>query len=136
MIKKTVIPFAVGAALYPLLELAWRRYTHWSMSLAGGVCFLGICLIESARSPKPAKCVYCAGMITAVELMFGLVFNADNSIWDYSAMPYNFKGQICLPFTFIWGFLSIPALKLAGVIKTSTQTKRVRPNILRRGWSR
>ena len=36
-----------------------------------------------------------------LNLMLGL------HIWDYSDMPFNFLGQICLPFTILWLFLSL-----------------------------
>lgn len=45
-----------------------------------------------------------AGIITGVELVFGLVFNRalGMGVWDYSRVPLNLWGQICLPFTLIW----------------------------------
>lgn len=46
-----------------------------------------------------------------------LVGVADNlilhwNVWDYTDMPLNLYGQICLPFTILWFFLCIPALWL------------------------
>lgn len=32
--------------------------------------------------------------------------------WDYSDMPYNIKGYICLKFSVIWGFVCVFALKI------------------------
>lgn len=45
-----------------------------------------------------------AGIITGVELVFGLIFNRalGMGVWDYSRVPLNLWGQICLPFTLIW----------------------------------
>lgn len=34
------------------------------------------------------------------------------NVWDYSNMPFNLLGQICLPFTVIWFFLSAVAVVL------------------------
>ena len=50
------------------------------------------------------KCLMGAGIITGVELVFGLVFNRalGMGVWDYSRVPLNLWGQICLPFTLIW----------------------------------
>ena len=50
------------------------------------------------------KCLIGAGIITGVELVFGLVFNQalGMGVWDYSRVPLNLWGQICLPFTLIW----------------------------------
>lgn len=46
--------------------------------------------------------LYCTAFATVMELIFGLTFNKDHSIWDYSNMFLNYKGQICLLFTLIW----------------------------------
>jgi uncharacterized membrane protein len=40
--------------------------------------------------------------ITTLELVAGLVWNREHKIWDYSKLPLNIKGQVCLPFTLIW----------------------------------
>ena len=40
--------------------------------------------------------------------MAGVVLNLelDLAIWDYSTMPFNIMGQICLPFSIAWYGLS------------------------------
>ena len=43
-----------------------------------------------------------AGLITLVELAVGLVFNRDHRVWDYRAVPLNFRGQICLRYSLLW----------------------------------
>ena len=44
MVKKGELlsVFSIGAAGYSLLEILWRGNTHWTMTLAGGICFVGI----------------------------------------------------------------------------------------------
>lgn len=44
MVKKEEIVsvFSIGAVGYSLLEILWRGNTHWTMTLAGGICFVGI----------------------------------------------------------------------------------------------
>ena len=39
--------------------------------------------------------------------------NQDLSIWNYSNMPLNIDGQICLPFTLIWCVISVIVVVLA-----------------------
>ena len=53
-------------------------------------------------------------MITAVELLTGIFFNLilNWKMWDYSLLPFNILGQICLPFSLIWIILSFPAIKI------------------------
>lgn len=53
-----------------------------------------------------------AVMITIVELLAGLIVNCNYAIWDYRSMPLNIMGQICLPYTFLWFFLSLLAIIL------------------------
>ena len=31
--------FLVGGVGYSLLEIGWRKRTHWTMAAAGGLCF-------------------------------------------------------------------------------------------------
>ena len=38
--KEASVIFVVGEIGYSLLEILWRGYTHWTMSLTGGLCFL------------------------------------------------------------------------------------------------
>ena len=33
-------------------------------------------------------------------------------VWDYSGMLLNYKGQICLPFSILWIFVSVAAVVL------------------------
>ena len=42
--------------------------------------------------------------VTAGCVVFGLIFNCalGMGVWDYSRVPLNLWGQICLPFTLIW----------------------------------
>ena len=59
------------------------------------------------------QCIICATAITVGELIVGLSLNGDYSIWDYRNVPFNYEGQICLPFYFLWMVLSaifIPVL--------------------------
>ena len=43
---------------------------------------------------------------TVIELIVGLTTNASLQYWDYSTMPFNFMGQICLLYALFFGILS------------------------------
>ncbi len=45
-----------------------------------------------------------AVVITLLEFIFGIIFNLllEMKVWDYSNVPMNIMGQICLPFSLIW----------------------------------
>ena len=38
--------FDVGGALYVLIELIWRGWSHWTMFILGGLCFVMLGLIN------------------------------------------------------------------------------------------
>lgn len=113
-ILKTISLFLMGGSGYVGMELLWRGRSHYSMFLAGGVCFLLLGQLQR-RFPRwhPLfKGVAGASVITAVELTAGLIFNRSYQVWDYRSMPLQFLGQICLPFTLLWIPISLFAMGL------------------------
>ncbi len=105
ILKNTGI-FLFGAIGYGLCEIIFRGYTHPSMLVAGGVCFCRICHTEKKyfSLSRYLRSFSSAVFITSIELIFGCVFNLilKQSVWDYSDLPFNFMGQICLRFFVIW----------------------------------
>ncbi len=94
--------FTLGGGLYTALELCWRGRSHWSMFLLGGGCFLALGRIGRLQLPRAVQPVVGAIVITAGELATGLLLNRSYRVWDYRQAPYNFLGQICLPFSLLW----------------------------------
>ena len=37
--KQNLIVYSIGAVGYGIIEVLFRGYTHWSMLIAGGLCF-------------------------------------------------------------------------------------------------
>ena len=64
--------------------------------------------------PFPLQMLIGCLIITGTELIAGIVLNMwlGLNIWDYSNMPLNLWGQICLPFSCLWFFLSGVAIVL------------------------
>ena len=106
--------FALGGGVYVGLELLWRRRSHVSMFAAGGICFLLLGKLENTkpRLPWPLRALMGSLIITSVELLAGLLVNRSYGVWDYRSMPFNFYGQICLPFTLLWIPVSLGAMQL------------------------
>ena len=94
--------FCTGGTAYMLLELIWRGWSHGSMFLAGGVCFLLLGRISHMQVAGIFKPLLGAVGITAVELIAGILINRDYGVWDYRQVPLSFLGQICLPFSLLW----------------------------------
>lgn len=104
--KKTLL-FYVGGAGYMTLEFLWRGRSHGSMFLLGGLCFTVLGKLRRLRLPLGLRAVSGAAAITGLELLTGLALNRDYRIWDYRAMPLNYRGQICLPYSLLWLPLSV-----------------------------
>ena len=119
-VKKYGLFFIIGAIGYAAVEIIWRGYTHLSMMIAGGCCFIMFSLVSSLLGGKSIllKALACAVGITAIELVFGLIFNVwlGMNVWDYSDMPFNLLGQICPSFTLLWVGIAIAFLPLAEVL--------------------
>lgn len=51
-----------------------------------------------------------AGVATAAEYAMSLFYEKvwRVSFWDYSSLPGNLQGRICLPFSLVWSLLSLP----------------------------
>lgn len=117
---KDLLLFCLGGVGYVGLELLWRGRSHGSMFLAGGSCFvlLGRLRGKLRRLAVPVRGMACSGIITAVELATGLLFNRDYRVWDYRELPLNFRGQVCLPFSLLWMPLGLGGMELYRVADT------------------
>ena len=113
---KSLIKYAVlfffGGLVYYLIEILWRGYSHWTMIILGGLCFVAVGLINNIlpwNMVIELQALIGAVLITSLEFIVGLIVNVNLGwdIWDYSNVPFNFLGQICLPFSLLWYMLSI-----------------------------
>ena len=116
-IEKYMILFAIGGMAYFLLEVLVRGYSHYSMFLCGGAWFLCGGLLNENMKIKMSfisQMVLSALIITALEFITGLIVNIwlKMDIWDYSQLPYNFMGQICLLYSIFWFLVSSVAIVL------------------------
>lgn len=118
-----IMAFLIGAAGYPLLELAYRRRTHYSMAIAGGLAMLLIRHAAKMKRSWPIRILACGAGITGIEYLCGVIWNRKHTVWDYSNQPLNVQGQICLRFTAIWCLLSSAVL-----FTFSLMDKRKRPD--------
>ena len=118
---KAILKHAVlalcGGCVYFLIEMAWRGHSHWTMAVLGGVCFVLIGDINEFipwNMPLILQGAIGSSIVTVLELVSGIILNLwlGLGIWDYSNMPFNFLGQICLPFSLLWVALSIVAVVL------------------------
>lgn len=116
LLNKYLVLFDAGGLVYILVELLWRGWSHWTMFLLGGACFVAIGLINEVipwAMPLWQQALIGAGIITLLEFCTGCLVNLwlGWGIWDYSRIPGNILGQICPQYVLLW----IP-VALAGIL--------------------
>lgn len=116
-----LILFGIGFYGYGLLEIIWRGYTHISMALTGGVilCILSATDTLTFKLRLLYRALIGGIIITAAELSVGMLVNVykDYAVWDYSMLPLNYKGQICLLYSVLWCLLCLPVIFVESKIK-------------------
>ena len=105
-----------GGLLYILIETIWRGYSHWTMFVLGGICFLALGMINEVlpcEMPLWQQMLLGACIITSMEFLTGCIVNLwlGWHVWDYSGMPGNILGQICPQYFLLW----LP-VSLAGIL--------------------
>lgn len=112
--KKWLGLFCIGAAGYSIIEILARGYTHWTMAVTGGVCLMLLWLVNTrcVHLGVIAKSLVGAGLITAIELVIGLVVNVwlGLAVWSYADEAYNILGQICPEYSLYWFLLCLAVL--------------------------
>jgi Predicted membrane protein len=114
-IFKYLVLGTVGGTAYTFIELLYRGYSHWTMYFVSAVSFILIGLINEYISWDMKLCKQMtigACIVTLMEFISGYIINIKLGwqVWDYSNLPFNIMGQICLPFSIIWFFVSFIAI--------------------------
>lgn len=115
---KSAVLFSIGGSIYILIEFLWRMImnkppTHWAMFIVGGLAFLIIGEInEHLDIPLLVQSFIGMVIIVLLEFISGCILNIwlGLHIWDYSNVPFNICGQICLPFSIAWFVLAMVAI--------------------------
>ena len=114
---KLLLLFLMGGMIYFAIEVAYKGDSHFSMFITGGAAFLLIGGINSyfdRNMPLVLQMLCSAVIITLLEFISGVIVNIwlRLNVWDYSSIPMNFMGQICVRFFAIWFFVSLAGIFL------------------------
>lgn len=97
----------IGGLIYIMVEIAFRGHSHWTMLIDGGICGYLVGELDDIMPWKMSfvvQCILGGIVITIVEFISGCIINIwlGWNVWDYSGLPFNLWGQICLGFTLLW----------------------------------
>lgn len=122
---KIWIMFSLGFCTYSIIEMVYRGYTYFSMGVLGGLSLLLIDGINNYISWNiPLLVQGCMGgmIVTLFELIVGVTeriikpLPSQQYMWDYSSIPLNWNGVICLPFSIVWVGISIIGIIVADIV--------------------
>lgn len=110
-LSKHFILFLIGGAVYVGIELLWRGYSHWTMFILGGLCFICCGLLNEVipwEMVLSKQMLIGAIIVTLLEFLTGMIVNVKLgwNVWDYSNLPLNIYGQICPVFFIAWYYVS------------------------------
>lgn len=111
----------IGGSIYCILELMWRSWTHWTMFILGGICFIALGLINEVITwdmPLTIQMLIGCIIITTLEFITGCIVNLwlGWNVWNYTWEP-NLLGQISLYSSIGWYFISLIGIILDDYIR-------------------
>lgn len=124
MMKKVseyAVLWAIGGCLYYTFEFIFRGFSHWTMFVLGGICFL-FCAVQGIvtnwEDALWIQLLRCMLFSISSEFITGIVVNKwlGWNVWDYSNQPYQLWGQICLPFAIIFMGLCMISILVSGYL--------------------
>ena len=121
IILKNTILFLIGFCVYITIEVLYRGFSYPLMGLCAGIAIVILDKINDLISWNVDvlwQCLFGALLITLMELIIGKMFLAGYLpvMWDYSSVPLNYQGIVCVPFSVVWMALSFVAIIVADAI--------------------
>ena len=119
---KHFVLFLIGGFLYYTIEILWRGYSHWSMFILGGICFIFAGIQNEHTSweePLWKQVLKVDVFVLIAEFIAGCILNLwlELNIWDYSNLKFNILGQSSLLFAVLFLPLCLIAIVLDDYIR-------------------
>ena len=113
--------WGIGGAIYYSFEIIFRGFSHWSMFVLGGICFVFFYIqgkMVHWQDSLVRQTLRCLVFVISSEFITGIIVNKwlGLNVWDYSKLPFQLFGQICLPFAVIFSGLCAVGIILSGYI--------------------
>lgn len=95
--------------LHKYVERGWIQYGLPLIPLYGVCCPVLIKLLTPQKDRFLRIFIYSACIVTVIEYIIGyvLTFKFHYDFWNYSNLPFSYRGIIALPVSLSWGFLSL-----------------------------
>lgn len=118
-ISEYLFLWAIGGTVYYSLEMCFRGFSHWTMFVLGGICLVFFTVQGQMlhwEEPMWRQILRCTIFVVSAEFITGIIVNKwlHLAIWDYSTMPLQLFGQICLPFAILFSGLCAVGIWLGG----------------------
>ena len=119
---KSLVMFLAGFCAFITIEVLFRGYSYVMSGVMGGLAVIALDRINDEISwdmDLALQALIGGTFVTAMEFAVGTIAKYTNilpQMWDYTDVPFNLGGIICLPFTIAWTLLSVLAIFLADAI--------------------
>ena len=107
LILKYIFLFIIGGFTYYMVEILWRGYSHWTMFILGGICFLFAGIQNEYiewEYPLWRQVLNVDVFVIISEFITGCIVNLyfHWNVWNYSNLPFNILGQSCPQFALLF----------------------------------
>lgn len=119
---KSLTLYGAGFCAFITIEVLFRGYSYAMSGVMGGLAVIALDKINdeiSWETDLAMQALIGGAFVTAMEFAVGAIAKYTNilpQMWDYTDVPFNLGGIICLPFTIAWTLLSVLAIFLADAI--------------------
>ena len=102
--------FGLGGTVYYEIEILFRGFSHWTMFVLAGICFVFIIWQGSITKWQDSilrQMIRCMIFVTSSEFITGIIVNKflKWNVWDYGSLQFQLLGQISLLFCFLFFLL-------------------------------
>lgn len=102
-----ILRWIAGGFLYGFAEILWRGHTDWTMVVLASILCVPLDVANNHipwNFPFVLQSIIGGTVIIIMEFIAGDILNIwlGLHIWDYSDLPFNWMGQICLQFYILW----------------------------------